>query len=453
MGTAVRKIDTNKSVAEIFELFKDEKYSVFLDTSLSDKRNHFSIVGINPYLRMMKKNEKLYVNDKLRDITFEEYLEKYLAENEETNNYNIPIISGGIGYFSYDYGRKLNKNKEDIKTGIIPECQLIFYDNFIIEDLDNGNIFVTSSGKCQSTETFFEKIEAILKEDTSCKDIQRISDIKVESNFTREEYVESVDKMINHIREGDIYVVNLTRQLIVESKRTPYEVFRYMRSANPSPYGAYMNYEDFIIVSASPERFLKMDKGNITTRPIKGTRKRGNDQKEDERLKQELLDSEKDKSELLMIIDLERNDLNRVCVPGSVKVTDLYHVEEYATVFQLVANVEGKLEDRYGFNEVFHAMFPGGSITGAPKRRAMEIIEEVENGARGIYTGCIGYVSFDRSCDLNIVIRTAVYKDNKYYIGVGGGITCESDPQFEYEETEQKAKAVLEAIRGGADDM
>jgi len=185
MGTAVRKIDTNKSVAEIFEIFKDEKYSVFLDTSLSDKRNHFSIVGINPYLRMMKKNEKLYVNDKLRDITFEEYLEKYLAENEEINNYNIPIISGGIGYFSYEYGRELNENKEDIKNGIIPECQFIFYDNFIIEDLDNGNIFVTSSGKCQSTEAFFEKIDAILKEETSCKDIQRTSDIKVESNFTR----------------------------------------------------------------------------------------------------------------------------------------------------------------------------------------------------------------------------------------------------------------------------
>ena len=453
MRTVVKKIKTKKSAAEIFELFKDKKYSVFLDTSLADKANHFSIIGLNPYLKLINKNGKLYVNDKLVDITFEEYFKKYLDENIEINKYPIPIISGGIGYFSYDYGRRLNGNMEYNSEEQILECGFAFYDNFIIEDLNNGDIFVTSSGKCETSDTFFGELEAILKKETDYKQSETISDIKVKSNFTKEKYVQSVNSMINHIYEGDIYVVNLTRQLIVESKRKPYEVFCYLRNSNPAPYSAYMNYGDFVIVSASPECFLKMNNGNIKTRPIKGTRKRGSNHKEDEILRKELKCSEKDKSELLMIIDLERNDLNRVCVPGSVKVNDLFHVEEYATVFQLVANVEGELEDKYGFNEVFQAMFPGGSITGAPKKRAMEIIDKVENGARGIYTGCIGYVSFDRSCDLNIVIRTAVYKDNKYYIGVGGGITCESDPEFEYEETEQKAKAILEAIRGRKDEM
>lgn len=163
-------------------------------------------------------------------------------------------------------------------------------------------------------------------------------------------------------------------------------------------------------------------------------------------MRQELADSEKDKSELLMIVDLERNDLNRVCVPGSVKVTEMYTVEEYATVFHLISNVEGRLREDCNVMDLLESAFPGGSITGAPKLRAMEIIDELEHGRRNLYTGSIGYFTLDGDCDFNIVIRTAVYKDGTYYLGVGGGITYESDLAFEYEETLQKAKAVLEAL-------
>ena len=188
--------------------------------------------------------------------------------------------------------------------------------------------------------------------------------------------------------------------------------------------------------------------GVVATRPIKGTRKRGATKEEDAVMRKELEESDKDKSELLMIVDLERNDLNRVCIPGSVKVTEMYSIETYATVFHLVSEVQGRLAEGKNVVDLLEAAFPGGSITGAPKLRAMEIIEELEHGRRNLYTGSIGYVTLDGDCDFNIVIRTAVHKNGTYYLGVGGGITCESETEFEYEETLQKAKAVLQALEG-----
>ncbi len=253
--------------------------------------------------------------------------------------------------------------------------------------------------------------------------------------------------MINYIYEGDVYIGNMTQQLKVYSEKPPYSVFKSLRISNPSPFGGYMNYGDFQIVSASPERFLRMRDSVINTRPIKGTRPRGGTIEEDFRLRKELESSEKDKSELLMIVDLERNDLNKVCKKGSVIVDELFTVEKYATVFHLVSDISGKLKENLNIVDLIKATFPGGSITGAPKIRAMEIIDELENGRRGIYTGSLGYISLDGNCDLNIIIRTALHKDNIYYLGVGGGITCESDLEFEYEETLQKAKALLEAMK------
>jgi len=255
--------------------------------------------------------------------------------------------------------------------------------------------------------------------------------------------------MIDYIKAGDIYIANMTRQISVESSRTPYEVFRYLREHNPSPFGSYFNQPEFQIVSASPERFLEVRNHKVETRPIKGTRKRGITPEEDLMLKEELSQSEKDKSELLMIVDLERNDLNRVCRPGSVKVTELFEVETYATVFHLVSTIIGELETDKTVPDLIASTFPGGSITGAPKIRAMEIIDELEHSQRGLYTGSIGYLSLNGDCDLNIVIRTAVHQNGIYHLGVGGGITAESELEFEYDETWQKAKAVVAAIAGG----
>lgn len=219
-----------------------------------------------------------------------------------------------------------------------------------------------------------------------------------------------------------------------------------MRVYNSSPFGVFFQGGDYQIACASPERFLQVKNGNIETRPIKGTRKRGETKKEDLQLKLELQQSSKDRSELLMIVDLERNDLNHVCEPGSVIVTEHFAVETYATVFHLVTTIIGKMKKTIQTTDLIEATFPGGSITGAPKIRSMEIIDELEHDRRNLYTGSIGYFSFNGDCDFNIVIRTAVYQNDTYYIGVGGGITCESDSEFEYEETLQKAKAILEAI-------
>ena len=268
----------------------------------------------------------------------------------------------------------------------------------------------------------------------------------INSQFEKDDYLKVIKKTIDYIIEGDIYIMNLTQRLMIESKKSPLQVFSYLRKYNPAPFGAYLDFDNFEVVSASPERFIKMKNKLIETRPIKGTRKRGATEEEDLALKNELANSEKDKSELLMIVDLERNDLNRICELKSVVVDELFEVETYSTVFHLVSTIRGKLKEEYSFVDLIKATFPGGSITGAPKIRAMEIIDELENSRRDLYTGSIGYISFNGDCDLNIVIRTAIHKDGKYYLGVGGGITCESELEFEYEETLQKAKAILEAI-------
>lgn len=266
-----------------------------------------------------------------------------------------------------------------------------------------------------------------------------------EARYSKKEYMQAIDDVIQYIVEGDIYVCNMTQQLRIQSSKTPYEVFKYLREHNPSPFGGYFNYDTFQIVSASPERFLRVKEGLVETRPIKGTRKRGITEEEDALLKEELRNSDKDKSELLMIVDLERNDLNRVCEPGSVQVIDNFSLETYATLFHLVSTVQGKLRKDITVMDLLKASFPGGSITGAPKIRAMEIIDQLEGDPRGLYTGIIGYYSMDGNCDFNIVIRTAVYQNGEYHLGAGGGITYESDTEFEYEEILQKAKAIFEA--------
>jgi para-aminobenzoate synthetase component 1 len=252
--------------------------------------------------------------------------------------------------------------------------------------------------------------------------------------------------MIRYIIDGDIYIANMTRRIHVKSRIDPYEFFCRLRRENPSPFGAYLDYGHAQIICASPERFLLLKDGLVSTRPIKGTRPRGKTPPEDEALRQELIDSEKDRSELLMIVDLERNDLSRVCELDSVEVTELFALEEYATVFHLVSTVKGRLASDNDVCDLLESAFPGGSITGAPKHRAIQIIDELENSARGLYTGSIGYIGLDGSCDMNIVIRTAVFDGSSYEIGVGGGITAESDVIAEYDETSQKAKALLSAL-------
>lgn len=454
MKTKIKQLSFYKDPEEIFYPYREEQYAVFLDSSLENDQGRYSIIGVNPYLILSQENGKCTVNGTADGRPLEEVMDRCLEAFGEENQTGLPLVSGAVGYLSYDFGRRFERvlSCHQKETGV-PEAVFVFYDNLIIADQRERKLYLTAREENKSAEDAFREMERTARESISLRKPQRqqrIADFV--PDFQKQEYEKAVEKMISYIEEGDIYIANMTQQLRIPGKGQCYDVFHYLRTHNPSPFGAYMNYGDFQVICASPERFLKVTDKTAVTRPIKGTRRRGRNRAEDIQLRQELLDSEKDRSELLMIVDLERNDLNCICEPGTVKVPEHCTAEEYATVFHLVSTVEGKLREGANVQELLKAMFPGGSVTGAPKIHAMEIIDRLERSQRGLYTGSIGYVSLDGDCDFNIVIRTAVYKDGMYRLGVGGGITWESDPGFEYEETMQKAKAVLEAVAAAEGD-
>lgn len=466
----ILELPTYLPAAQAFRRLAGTIKCAFLDSSLTNDLGRYSILGMLPYLTLVKKNDGFFVNGQPEtELSFEDYLRRYLAEHVDQNEADLPLVSGAIGYFSYDYGRKLQGvPSEQAPYAEIPDAVLTFYDAFLIEDTRQKKTYLIANGMTQPAEACLEYLRSLLIEASLSKhySVMRSAPknpavkenvfhdffdhrfpLTVTPNFEKEDYKRTIDRMIQYIIEGDIYIANMTQRLSIACEKQPLDLFLSLRESNPSPFGAYLDYDDFQIVCASPERFLQMKNGHVQTRPIKGTRKRGKTPEEDLRMRRELEQSEKDKSELLMIVDLERNDLNRVCRPGSVNVTELFTVEEYATVFHLVSNIEGDLLPDKTVVDLLEAAFPGGSITGAPKYRAMEIIDELEHGQRGLYTGSIGYLTLDNCCDFNIVIRTALYQDGVYHLGVGGGITAESELEFEYEETLQKAKALLDAMK------
>lgn len=439
----------------VFRLVAKEPGCAFLDSSLVNELGRWSILGLRPYKTLVKEQDGTLTEDDVsrRDTDFETRLGEFLKQNRDENETELPIVSGAIGYFSYDYGREhmgVPSTEQDVEP--IPQARVVFYDLLLIEDCREKRVWLSACGQTEDAEALLARFRRNIERGMekgfpALPDAHATKPITVRPNFEKEEYKTAVDRMIRYIIEGDIYIANMTQRLDVMSDREPLAVFEHLRTHNPSPFGGYLDCGDHQIICASPERFLRLRDGVVETRPIKGTRKRGETPEEDEALRRELEQSEKDKSELLMIVDLERNDLNRVCRPGSVEVTELFTVETYATVFHLVSNIRGELAQGSDVTDLLRAAFPGGSITGAPKYRAMEIIDELEHGKRGLYTGSIGYLTLDGECDLNIVIRTALHRDGRYHLGVGGGITSESDLEFEYEETLQKAKAVLEALQ------
>lgn len=448
MPTKIQKLDFYKKAEDIFEQYKEKDMAIFLDSSLENAMGQYSIIGLNPYLILKECDGVFYENEIPQEITFEEGIQKYLKKYQEENPTSLPLISGALGYFSYDYGRKFEQiSSRHSKKLFIPDALFVFYDFLIIDDKKNKSLYLTARGETKNADTAIKDLEKEIYLCPPCpKPEKHFSLAEFTPNFTKEDYKKAIHKMISYIIEGDIYIANMTQQLTIESKKSPYEVYRYLRTHNPAPFGGFFQCNTFQVVCASPERFLKAKNSFIETRPIKGTRKRGETPEEDLRLKEELKNSSKDRSELLMIVDLERNDLNHVCESGSVKVTEHFAVETYSTVFHLVTTIIGKLKQSLHTFDLIKSAFPGGSITGAPKIRAMEIIDELEHDRRNLYTGSMGYFSFDGNCDFNIIIRTAIHQNNQYFLGVGGGITCESDLEFEYEETLQKAKAVLEAL-------
>jgi para-aminobenzoate synthetase component 1 len=270
--------------------------------------------------------------------------------------------------------------------------------------------------------------------------------INLRSNFTHEAYIKAVERARQYIIDGDIFEVNLSQRFEAAIPVTPWELYLRLRQINPAPFAAYLDFDEVTIVSASPERFIRCQGDWVETRPIKGTAPRGRTPRDDRTKARELLNSIKDHAENMMIVDLERNDLGRVCRFGSVKVTELAILEKYPTVYHLTSTVVGRLNEGKGRIDLLKATLPGGSITGAPKVRSMEIIDELEPTRRSIYTGNIGYLGFDGNMDLSVVIRTFLIKEKRVYFQAGGAVVYDSQPEAEYQETLDKIQALIDAL-------
>ncbi|HSW01860.1 MAG TPA: anthranilate synthase component I family protein [Sedimentisphaerales bacterium] len=372
------------------------------------------------------------------------------------------FTGGWIGYFSYELGRCIERLPERAVDDLhLPLIRLCFYDRFIAYDHRTDEFWVMALELPDDPEKPEDKIAALERllhrsphvcpeppcrttiEDADFPDLRR--------NLTRDEYMEAVKRIKDYIRDGDVYQVNFSHRLEAPFRGSPARLFHWQNRFNPSGYAAYVDAGGFQIVSASPERFVTIRDGLIQTKPIKGTRPRiDSSHPEASRINAErfhdLLVSEKDQAELNMIIDLERNDVARICKPGTRRVSQPRTIETCPTVYHGVAAVEGELRDGITFSDILKAMFPGGSVTGAPKIRAMEIIDELEPTARGVYTGTVGFLGLDGVVCLNIAIRTIIIAAGSAFVQSGGGIVADSDPQDEWEETRVKARALLAGI-------
>lgn len=442
-----REFNSKLNAFEVYNLFKDERDTILLDSSKEDKNlSKYSFIGINPFLKFEVNNEKGYINDNIVEGDPFNILENLILKYKNDIQDELPLLSGCMGYISYDAGRLLeelpNTSKEDFNA---PDIRFIFYKNIIIFDLINDKKYITDlDGNIENIESILKKISN--GEKINEEIVPETSENIFYSNFIKEDYKKAVTRLKEYIVSGDVYIANMTQRFWCYNGDDSFDIYKKLRSINKAPFSAYLNFEDFQIISSSPERFIQVFNNKAHTRPIKGTRPRGNNAEEDERNKLELINSEKDKAELLMVVDLERNDFSKVCKPHTVKVTENFKLEEYSTVFHLVSTVEGQLKEDFSSVRCIKECFPGGSITGTPKIRSMEIIEELEGVKRNIYTGSIGYFDFRGNCDFNIVIRTIVKKDNKAFFGVGGGITYDSIEEDEYNETLDKARALMRVL-------
>ncbi len=462
----VEEIYTPLTASQLFHAFKDHPYSCFLDSGMDPGRlGRYSFISSNPFLVLKSRGDEvtLLKGDKKEvrkgnpfDVVGE-LLEEYYLDDCPSD---IPFAGGAIGYFSYDLCHFIERLPTTAIDDLqLPECYLAFYDAAIVVDQGEERSYLVATGFPE-----LEEKKRLKKAGETLKQLKSLLPDKVrtpggpgrdfvdegtvlKSNFSHEEYLRAVARAREYICAGDIFQVNLSQRFEADLNVSPYALHQRLRRINPAPFASYLNFEDVSIVGASPERFLKVRGDWVETRPIKGTRPRGKTETEDKALARELLASEKDRAENIMIVDLERNDIGRVCRYGTVRVTETAILETFPTVFHLTSTVVGRLSPGRGRIDLLRATFPGGSITGAPKVRAMEIIDELEPTRRSVYTGAIGYLSFDGNMDLNIVIRTIIIKKGRAYFQVGGGIVYDSEPEAEYQETLDKGKALIQALR------
>ncbi len=451
----IRNYQTNLNSNEIFCQFKNEKNVMFLDSARDHQTlGRYSIIVANPRLIIKSKGRDVYINDELIKENPFEVLRTLLKKYEKDYESSLPFIGGWVGYLSYDLKAFIEKLEVTVSDDIdMPDMFFGLYDGAVIVDHQKNEVFITDACIDEDFENRVNRVIEIIeseKQVIELKEHQNLADIK--SNFERDDYENAITKVRDYIRSGDIYQANMTQRFVAPLRDQPFELYQKLRCLNPAPFASYIDFSSGYILSSSPERFVKVTDRIIETRPIKGTMPRSTDPEIDQKNREILENSKKDQSELLMIVDLERNDLSRIAKTGTVEVTELFKLESYATVHHLVATIQATIDDKYDLVDCLKATFPGGSITGAPKKRAMEIIDELEPTARGLYTGSIGYIDLNQNMDLNIVIRTFICKNERAYFQAGGGIVWDSDPASEYQESLDKAFALKKALNYGVKD-
>ncbi len=459
----------------------------FLDSAMAGHElSRYSYLGVNPFLTLRSRGEGIdLVEGKRIEHRMGSPLDVLTAEMNKMRVMGgsplVPFSGGGVGYFSYELGRTAVGVPLAASDDLgLPEMNLSFYKTILAYehrtrrwfgasvDLTGGRGTTirkrlgneieklrelaakphrgTATAATASVQPEGEEAAAPASAPAPGRRFE-VDGVTVTSTMSRDEYLSGVKKVQEHIAAGDIYQANLTQRWSVAYDGDPGRLYLALRKTSPAPFGFFMNTGEAILAGSSPESFLNVSGRTVETRPIKGTRPRGANEEEDARLKAELEASAKDKAELTMIADLERNDLGRVCNPGSVHVQELHRIESYSNVHHLVSVIRGDLRPEVGFRELFTATFPGGSITGAPKKRAMEILDGIEGTVRGPYTGAMGYLGLDGSLSLDVAIRTLVLTQGVCHLGVGSGIVADSVPDQEYEECRAKARGMVAALK------
>ncbi|MCM8770551.1 MAG: anthranilate synthase component I [Candidatus Omnitrophica bacterium] len=453
--------DTETPVSAYLKMRDD--YSYLLESvEGQEKIARYSFLGGSPSLIFKSKGKAVWINNH-RFLTQKDPLDeikKIMSQYKFVAMKELPRFCGGlVGYIGYDMIRFFekipDKNRDDLG---LADSIFILTDTLIIFDHVNHKIRIISNAILSEKENpriayqrATKRIEAVykkLKRPLSYKDVEfkKAKDLNPVSNVSRHQFIEMVNKAKRYIRAGDIIQVVLSQRFKAHIKNDTFAIYRRLRSLNPSPYMFYLKFKDLSLIGSSPEMLLRCENGIIKTRPIAGTRRRGKDEIEDLKLEKELLNDKKECAEHIMLVDLGRNDLGRVSRYGKVNVSDFMTVERYSHVMHIVSEVSGRLSPRKDMYDALRAAFPAGTVTGSPKIRAMEIIDELENIRRGPYAGCVGYISFSGNLDTAITIRTIIVKGRTAYIQAGAGIVADSKPEREYRETINKAKAQLEAL-------
>ena len=461
-----KKIKNDDEVLNLIDNFLDEKNSFIFESVEKGKiKGRYTIFGKNPDKIWEFNNRNSYLIQKNKKIKLKEKPENLIERIIEDFKFNTPknlpkICSLISGYFSYDAIRYIEKIPNSCKDDLnIPDVRLLRPRTLVIHDNLKKEIFFINNVFRDEKIIDYKKRYDEIKSDLfklviqssikkiDKKIIQNYKNIKVRSNTSKRKFLSMVNKAKKYIKLGDIFQVVLSQRFVSSLTKKPLDIYKKLRTTNPSPFMFFFNFEDFQIIGASPEILVRLRNNQITVRPIAGTRPRGKTFKEDQFYEKDLLKDKKELSEHLMLLDLGRNDAGKVSKINSVKVTESFIIERYSHVMHIVSNVIGKYNKKFSKFKSLLAGFPAGTVSGAPKIRAMEIIDELESTKRKVYAGGIGYFSANGEFDTCIALRTAIAKKNKFYVQAGAGIVADSKPIKEYEETVNKAKALISALK------